>query len=42
MQEYYDNVGGPTAYLGITVPGLPNFFMLMGEGTVLTFVIRLI
>lgn len=25
--------GGPRAYLGITVPGYPNFFMLYGPGT---------
>ncbi|KAI0071220.1 FAD/NAD-binding domain-containing protein [Panus rudis PR-1116 ss-1] len=30
LQEYYDQHGGPTAYLGTTIPGFPNFFMLGG------------
>jgi cation diffusion facilitator CzcD-associated flavoprotein CzcO len=31
LQEHW--AGEPTAYLGITVPGFPNFFMLYGPGT---------
>ncbi len=31
MQEYW--AGEPHAFLGITVPGFPNFFMLYGPGT---------
>jgi cation diffusion facilitator CzcD-associated flavoprotein CzcO len=31
LQEYW--AGEPHAYLGITVPGFPNFFMLYGPGT---------
>jgi cation diffusion facilitator CzcD-associated flavoprotein CzcO len=31
LQEYWN--GEPRAYLGITVPGFPNFFMLYGPGT---------
>jgi cation diffusion facilitator CzcD-associated flavoprotein CzcO len=31
LQEYWR--GEPRAYLGITVPGFPNFFMLYGPGT---------
>jgi cation diffusion facilitator CzcD-associated flavoprotein CzcO len=30
VQEYYDSQDGPKAYLGTTVPGFPNFFMLAG------------
>ncbi|KAJ7769773.1 hypothetical protein B0H14DRAFT_2967291 [Mycena olivaceomarginata] len=30
VQEYYDSQGGPKAYLGTTVPGFPNFFMIAG------------
>ncbi|THH10708.1 hypothetical protein EW145_g1154 [Phellinidium pouzarii] len=33
MQEYFNEQGGPTAYLGTTVPGFPNYFMLMGPNT---------
>ncbi|KAI9439246.1 FAD/NAD-P-binding domain-containing protein [Lactarius indigo] len=31
LKEYNDAHGGPTAYLGTTVPGFPNFFMMQGE-----------
>jgi cation diffusion facilitator CzcD-associated flavoprotein CzcO len=31
LQEYWGDE--PDAYLGITVPGFPNFFMLYGPGT---------
>jgi cation diffusion facilitator CzcD-associated flavoprotein CzcO len=31
LQEFW--AGEPHAYLGITVPGFPNFFMLYGPGT---------
>jgi cation diffusion facilitator CzcD-associated flavoprotein CzcO len=30
VQEYYDSQGGPKAYLGTTVPGFPNLFILAG------------
>ncbi|KAF8624356.1 hypothetical protein AX15_005919 [Amanita polypyramis BW_CC] len=30
INEYYRASGGPTAYLGTTIPGFPNFFMLGG------------
>ena len=30
VQEYYDHKGGPEAYLGVTLPGFPNFYMLSG------------
>ncbi|EJD02412.1 FAD/NAD-binding domain-containing protein [Fomitiporia mediterranea MF3/22] len=30
LQQYYDSKGGPTAYLGTTVPGFPNLFMILG------------
>ncbi|KAJ7021677.1 hypothetical protein C8F04DRAFT_1003958 [Mycena alexandri] len=33
VQEYYDSQSGPKAYLGTTVPGFPNFFMLAGPNT---------
>ena len=31
MKEYYEQTGGPIAYLGITVPHFPNFFMCLGK-----------
>ncbi|KAG8753499.1 hypothetical protein FRC11_007368 [Ceratobasidium sp. 423] len=31
--EYYKEQGGPTAYMGTTVPGFPNFFTLLGPNT---------
>ncbi|KZP31892.1 FAD/NAD(P)-binding domain-containing protein [Athelia psychrophila] len=34
IQGYYKEHGGPTAYLGTTVPGLPNFYMVSGPNTV--------
>jgi hypothetical protein len=33
LEEYYDETGGPQAYLGITVPGFPNFYFLGGPNT---------
>ncbi|KAH9032545.1 FAD/NAD-P-binding domain-containing protein [Lactarius hengduanensis] len=33
LKEYNDAHGGPTAYLGTTVPGFPNFFMIQGPNT---------
>lgn len=30
LNDYNDAHGGPTAYLGSTVPGFPNFFMILG------------
>lgn len=30
IDEYYISKGGPTAYLGTTIPGFPNFYMLGG------------
>jgi len=33
IQEYFKANGGPQAYLGTTVPGFPNFFMLFGPNT---------
>lgn len=34
IQEYYDSVGGPQAYLGTTLPGFPNLFLISGPNTV--------
>ncbi|KAJ3483526.1 hypothetical protein NLI96_g6248 [Meripilus lineatus] len=33
VQEYYDRKGGPEAYLGVTLPGFPNFFMIAGPNS---------
>ncbi|KAF7353949.1 hypothetical protein MVEN_01081300 [Mycena venus] len=33
VQEYYDSQGGPKAYLGMTVPGFPNLFLIGGPNT---------
>ncbi|KAJ8094043.1 hypothetical protein PM082_009933 [Marasmius tenuissimus] len=33
VKEYYDRNGGPTAFMGTTLPGFPNFFMLAGPNT---------
>ncbi|KAF8888349.1 hypothetical protein BD779DRAFT_1611364 [Infundibulicybe gibba] len=30
VQDYYDSQMGPKAYLGTSVPGFPNFFMVSG------------
>ncbi|KAJ7494237.1 hypothetical protein B0H11DRAFT_929851 [Mycena galericulata] len=30
VAEYYEAEGGPTAYLGTTLPGFPNFFTIAG------------
>ncbi|KAK7458842.1 hypothetical protein VKT23_009851 [Stygiomarasmius scandens] len=34
VKEYYNHEGGPKAYLGTTVPGFPNFFLISGPNTV--------
>lgn len=34
MADYYKEQGGPTAYMGTTVPGFPNLFTLLGPNTV--------
>ncbi|EJD02410.1 FAD/NAD-binding domain-containing protein [Fomitiporia mediterranea MF3/22] len=33
LQQYFDSKGGPTAYLGTTIPSFPNFFMIFGPNT---------
>jgi len=33
VKEYWAEEGGPTAYLGTTMPGFPNFFSLLGPNT---------
>ncbi|KDQ34175.1 hypothetical protein PLEOSDRAFT_1110870 [Pleurotus ostreatus PC15] len=33
VQEYYDQHGAPRAYIGTTLPGFPNFYMLAGPNT---------
>jgi cation diffusion facilitator CzcD-associated flavoprotein CzcO len=33
VQDYYDSQGGPKAYLGTAVPGVPNLFMIAGPNT---------
>ncbi|KAF7362517.1 FAD/NAD-P-binding domain-containing protein [Mycena venus] len=33
IEEYWDSQGGPTAYMGTTLPGFPNFIMLAGPNT---------
>ncbi|KAG7096480.1 hypothetical protein E1B28_003911 [Marasmius oreades] len=33
VKEFYDRNGGPTAYMGTTLPGFPNFYMLTGPNT---------
>jgi hypothetical protein len=30
VAEYYRAHGGPTAYVGTTLPGFPNFFTISG------------
>ncbi|KAJ7500872.1 hypothetical protein B0H11DRAFT_1908725 [Mycena galericulata] len=30
VAQYYEAHGGPTAYLGTTLPGFPNFFIISG------------
>ena len=42
LQEYYEKEGGPTAYLGTSTPGFPNFFTLNGMCTSLNVVITYI
>ncbi|KAG8736808.1 hypothetical protein FRC10_008939 [Ceratobasidium sp. 414] len=33
MAEYFKEEGGPTAYMGTTAPGFPNWFSLLGPNT---------
>ncbi|KAL4260335.1 FAD-binding Monooxygenase Superfamily protein [Pleurotus pulmonarius] len=33
VQEYYDKHGAPRAYIGTSLPGFPNFYMLAGPNT---------
>lgn len=33
LQEYYDLEGGPTGYMGTTIPGFPNWITLFGPNT---------
>lgn len=33
LHDYWDSVGGPEAFLGMSVPGYPNFYMLYGPNT---------
>ncbi|RDB25927.1 Baeyer-Villiger monooxygenase [Hypsizygus marmoreus] len=33
IQEYHEQKGGPTAYLGTSVPGFPNFYVIGGPNT---------
>ncbi|KAF8888357.1 hypothetical protein BD779DRAFT_1440214 [Infundibulicybe gibba] len=33
VQDYYDSENGPKAYIGTSVPGFPNFFMVSGPNT---------
>ncbi|KAI0052222.1 FAD/NAD-P-binding domain-containing protein [Auriscalpium vulgare] len=33
LDEYFNAHGGPTAYLGATVPGFPNFVLIQGPNT---------
>lgn len=33
IQEFYEEKGGPEAYLGTTVPQFPNFYMINGPNT---------
>jgi cation diffusion facilitator CzcD-associated flavoprotein CzcO len=33
LHEHWERVGGPEAFLGMTVPGFPNFYMLYGPNT---------
>ncbi|KAG8762750.1 hypothetical protein FRC11_007880 [Ceratobasidium sp. 423] len=34
LQEYYDKEGGPTGYMGTTIPGFPNWVTICGPNTV--------
>ncbi|KDN34539.1 hypothetical protein RSAG8_12363, partial [Rhizoctonia solani AG-8 WAC10335] len=33
LQDYYDREGGPTGYMGTTIPGFPNWFTILGPNT---------
>ncbi|KAG8689841.1 hypothetical protein FRC09_012238 [Ceratobasidium sp. 395] len=33
MADYFKEQGGPTAYMGTTMPGFPNWFSLLGPNT---------
>lgn len=39
VQEYYDTRDGPEAYLGVAIPGFPNFYMLAGVSLVVISVL---
>ncbi|EUC56303.1 L-lysine 6-monooxygenase (NADPH-requiring) protein [Rhizoctonia solani AG-3 Rhs1AP] len=34
LQEYYDREGGPTGYMGTTIPGFPNWFTILGPNSI--------
>lgn len=34
LSDYYEEEGGPTAYMGTTTPDFPNWFSLLGPNTV--------
>ncbi|EUC63671.1 monooxygenase [Rhizoctonia solani AG-3 Rhs1AP] len=34
LQEYYEKEGGPTGYMGTTIPGFPNWVTIFGPNTV--------
>jgi len=34
LGSYFESKNGPSAYLGASIPGFPNFFMLLGPNTV--------
>ncbi|KAG0701963.1 hypothetical protein DFH29DRAFT_531609 [Suillus ampliporus] len=36
IQGYYDTHGGPTAYLGTSIPDIPNFYLLCGPNSIAT------
>ena len=33
LRQFFDGLGGPEAYWGVTVPRFPNYFMCMGPNT---------
>ncbi|KAJ7290271.1 hypothetical protein C8J57DRAFT_1164511 [Mycena rebaudengoi] len=33
VQEYYESQGAPKAYIGTTIPGFPNLFLISGPNT---------
>lgn len=30
VKNYYDSAGGPKAYKGTSIPGFPNFYLILG------------